>query len=428
MKRSFAALGVCCLFCAAAFSQPYPHVSAFRCADDSLVARLGFVAATFARPVLWCPQDNRLYVSTYNDLYVVDCSTDAIVDSEYIPLEAGPPALDTFDHRLYCPSVCDIVAYDCLAGSIVARTALPDYAGHVVWSADQNKIYVSFDLQRSCIAVIDCQTDSIVKYIPVVGGAAAMCLRASGDKLYFGGDHLVGVVDLALDSVVRVIHLPGYVGWLAVNPATDRLVVQNWWDGTFVIDCAGDTIVDSLPYNVADLGALDARTNRLYLFLEGNLCAIDLGTGLIVDTLANTSGNAMALDTASDKAYVINDASAYGCDTVWVVSLDSGPVRLLSLPDYGASGVLWSPLMNKVYIGGLNPPPGLEETPSGKYRTRNGGPTVLSGASVHSLKSKVIFDAVGRRVVGTKPGVYFVRGPETEDGRPAAVRKIVIAR
>jgi len=32
-------------------------------------------------------------------------------------------------------------------------------------------------------------------------------------------------------------------------------------------------------------------------------------------------------------------------------------------------------------------------------------------------------------VRGLAPGVYFVRGPRTEDGRPAtAVKKIVVAR
>lgn len=429
MKSSLTALAACSVFYAVVFGQPYPHVSAYRCADDSLVARLGFVVPHLARPVLWNPQDNRLYVSTYDGLYVVDCSTDVVVDSEIIILGSHTPALDVADHKLYCQSAWYIDAYDCLAESIVARIELPDRPGHVVWSAAHSKIYASFDLQRSCIAVIDCRTDSIVKYIPVVGGAAAMCLRASGDKLYFGGDHLVGVVDLALDSVVRVIHLPGDVSWLAMNPATDRLVVQDWWNGTFVIDCAGDTIVDSLPYNVADLGAVDARTNRLYLFLEGNLCAIDLETGLIVDTLANVNGNAMVMDTFDDKAYAINDDPPYGGDTVWVVSLDSGLMRLLFVPDYGASGVLWNPSMNKVYIGGLNSPPGIEETHSAERRTANVGSTVRSLSNTQGLESKVFFDAMGRRVAHPRSGVFFVcPAPSVESRRPSAVTKVVITR
>jgi DNA-binding beta-propeller fold protein YncE len=432
MKSSLTALAACSMFCAAAFGQPDPHVSVYRCADDSLVARLGFVVPTFARPVLWNPQDNRLYVSTYDGLYVVDCSTDVIVDAEQIALESGTPALAAADQRLYCPSVEDVVVYDCLSGAIVKRIALPDYAGHVVWSADQNSVYVSFDLQRSCIAVIDCQTDSIVKYIPVVGGAAAMCLRASGDKLYFGGDHRVGVVDLALDSVVRVIHLPGHVTWLAMNPATDRLVVQNWWNGTFVIDCAGDTIVDSLPYNVARFGGLDVRTNRLYLFLSYDaLCTIDMETGLVLDTLMTGHVSSMALDTSDNKAYVLMDEDPYQNDTVWVVDADSGGVlRIMQTQEYATCAAIWNPLMNKVYIGGVSPPPGLEEMRSAKRRTTNVGSTVLSGASgVKRLASCVVFDAMGRRVAHPRSGVFFVcPEPSAESRRQSAVTKVVITR
>jgi hypothetical protein len=190
-------------------------------------------------------------------------------------------------------------------------------------------------------------------------------------------------------------------------------------------------MVDSLPYNVADLGALDTRTNRLYMFLDGSMCAMDLQTGLIVDTLASTGANAMALDTIDDKAYAVYDEFPNAVDTAWVVSLDSAPVRLLSLPDYGVSGVLWNPLMNKVYIGGLSPPPGVEETRSAKRRQTNVGPTVLSGASgVKRLASCVVFDAIGRRVVNLKPGVYFVteQAPMRHGIEGSRVTKFIIAK
>jgi hypothetical protein len=48
--------------------------------------------------------------------------------------------------------------------------------------------------------------------------------------------------------------------------------------------------------------------------------------------------------------------------------------------------------------------------------------TVLSGASgVRRLASSVVFDAMGRRVLDPKSGVFFVR-------EPSAVRKVVVQR
>jgi hypothetical protein len=55
-------------------------------------------------------------------------------------------------------------------------------------------------------------------------------------------------------------------------------------------------------------------------------------------------------------------------------------------------------------------------------------PTVVRGAEWRSLTHGAeVFDAMGRRVTQAKPGVYFVRGPETDDGRPGgAIRKVVL--
>jgi hypothetical protein len=52
--------------------------------------------------------------------------------------------------------------------------------------------------------------------------------------------------------------------------------------------------------------------------------------------------------------------------------------------------------------------------------------TILSGASVvRRLASCVIFDAMGRRVVDPKPGVYFVRGAQAQ-AQAQALRKVVV--
>ena len=71
---------------------------------------------------------------------------------------------------------------------------------------------------------------------------------------------------------------------------------------------------------------------------------------------------------------------------------------------------------------------GAKETPSAELRAPNSGPTILSGSSVQSLESKVIFDALGRRVVNPKPGVYFVRDGGRGAGDVGRTRKVVITR
>ena len=82
---------------------------------------------------------------------------------------------------------------------------------------------------------------------------------------------------------------------------------------------------------------------------------------------------------------------------------------------------------------------GLEE-PGPFSSSRGVGPTLFNrGVPLRATVPAVIFDATGRRVLDLEPGandvrrlapgVYFLRGPKTEDGRPdAAVRKVVITR
>jgi hypothetical protein len=58
-------------------------------------------------------------------------------------------------------------------------------------------------------------------------------------------------------------------------------------------------------------------------------------------------------------------------------------------------------------------------------------PTILSGASgVGRLASSVVFDAMGRRVLNPRSGVYFARdeGQGTKDQAAGRMRKVVIQR
>jgi hypothetical protein len=78
----------------------------------------------------------------------------------------------------------------------------------------------------------------------------------------------------------------------------------------------------------------------------------------------------------------------------------------------------------------VRPLPGVEETPSAEVRTTNAGPTILSGAMVQSLESRVVFDAMGRRVRGPKPGVLFIEERSAVGGQRSAfrVRKVILQR
>jgi hypothetical protein len=72
--------------------------------------------------------------------------------------------------------------------------------------------------------------------------------------------------------------------------------------------------------------------------------------------------------------------------------------------------------------------PGIEETMSDECRVMSAGPTILHASDVKRLASGVVFDAMGRRVLSPKYGVYFVRDEGRGAGDAGRMQKVVIQR
>jgi YVTN family beta-propeller protein len=152
----------------------------------------------------------------------------------------------------------------------------------------------------------------------------------------------------------------------------------------------------------------------------------------------------------NDKVYCANALSAD------VTVIDAATDFALSTIDVGASplDLAWNPVQNRVYVANFegssisvlrDSASGVEESFKPQAPSRKSTPTVVRGVlllpQATSLKPQAssLMDAAGRKVLNLwpgandvgrlSPGVYFVRGPKTDDGRPgAAVTKTVIAK
>jgi len=154
---------------------------------------------------------------------------------------------------------------------------------------------------------------------------------------------------------------------------------------------------------------------------------IDGATDRVIATVAvgerplalcyNPTNNKVYCANADDSSVTVID----GTSDVVVATIGVGA---------GPNDFAWSPVQNRVYVANYygssisvlrDSMAGIEESFRPRAPSRRLEPTVLSGASVQSLKSKVIFDAMGRRVLNPRSGVFFVREAQ-------AVRKVVIQR
>ncbi len=154
-------------------------------------------------------------------------------------------------------------------------------------------------------------------------------------------------------------------------------------------------------------------------------------------------------DTAGQVVLASHNAGSYWSIPETVALCQDGSNPVIASDEYGRIHCCWL----DDNVGGLTnvrwsyrlTRPGVEETVNGERGTMNGGPTIVRGVLWQGDRGQKtgdraeLLDVSGRKVLGLKPGandvralvpgVYFVRGPETEDGRPfAAVRKVVVTR
>ena len=105
-----------------------------------------------------------------------------------------------------------------------------------------------------------------------------------------------------------------------------------------------------------------------------------------------------------------------------LVSDDNGRMHCCWLDDNvgGLTNVRWAYRLTR---------PGVEESNKLQVPSSKLGATILSGpSSIGRLASCVVFDAMGRRALNPKPGIYFVRDVVRGAGREGQTRKVVIQR
>jgi len=123
----------------------------------------------------------------------------------------------------------------------------------------------------------------------------------------------------------------------------------------------------------------------------------------------------------------------WSTDTALTVTPDYWSVSPCATMDGSVVHLIWTDFRDSeygeiYYKRKLAEGAGVAEAMSDERRTMNDVPTILSGSRVQSLKSRVIFDAMGRRVLNPTSGVYFVRPASGSVCGASGVTNVVIAR
>jgi len=320
------------------------------------------------------------------------------------------------------------------------------------WCPDGNKVYcfaTSGQGARDYIAVVDCNTDSVVRTIDVydlvkrfehLGEGRMLCILREALTLIDCRTDSV-LVDSAIGAVLAVAHTgDGKKVYLARK---GRLEVRS---------SSSLSLLKTIDWPYLDFSTTflvcSDTTRKLYWFVDDSVLAIDATSDTVVARLKNSLGcRSACLDHSGRYLFCVSYVDT--CLRVYDTQSDSVAALYEHLPAW-PSYVIANPEQHCIYVGCRDlilvypdAPPGVEETPNAEVRTAIPMPTVvrdilfLPEATGRKPQAAGLTDVSGRKVMDLEPGandvralapgVYFLRGPKTEDGRPdAAVRKVVL--
>jgi YVTN family beta-propeller protein len=200
-----------------------------------------------------------------------------------------------------------------------------------------------------------------------------------------------------------------------------------------VIDCAGDSVLATVPAGVCpEYLCYNPRDNKVYAanFSSANVTVVDVATSSVIATVpAHGLPHGIGYDSVYNKVYV----TEFDSGAVTVIGGASNQV-LKRVPVGGHPHALAvCPSQSRVYVsvdGAVavvrDSASGIEEPASGERRKADVGSTILSRLPA----GMVAFDAMGRRVVNPKSGVYFVRERSAVGGERSvgSCHKVIIQR
>jgi YVTN family beta-propeller protein len=378
------------------------------------------VALAYDRPLgLVCCANNR-----DSTVSIIACNGDSVVGTVWVGARPGRLCVDTILHKAWCSIAGGVAVVDLQAESLTAVIPVAD-TGMLLADAARARVYCATGYNAH-VAVLDAAGDSMIVSLPVGGPAQALSLNPDANRVYCAtwDNDAVAVIDGAALRVVNIIPVGSDPTALFYNERRNKLYCANGYysndETVTVIDCSMEAPIATIDVRVSPSAlAYDSTADRLYCLSTGddNVAIVDCQPDTMVKLIRVGSRPAAAV-CANDfrRMYVANQNGS----SVSVVR-DTASSGVETQDDLLAGPKPAPTIIRSVLV--LNGPGTRSELPE-----RN---SVMSRA--------VLLDVGGRKVLDLRsgandvralaPGVYFVRGPETVDGRPvASVRKVVVTR
>ncbi len=149
------------------------------------------------------------------------------------------------------------------------------------------------------------------------GPVKSICFSPARNKLYISlmNEYAVVVLDCSTYQTITKLQLGSLVTGLVYNPLVDRVYCATWCMP--VIDCATDSIVDSLPVYARNATFdLDTLHNKLYVGAADTFRVIDCNRDSVVASIPDLRKTlAVCFQPTAARVYVGNQDGLFAIDT-----------------------------------------------------------------------------------------------------------------
>jgi hypothetical protein len=362
-------------------------------------------AQTVLDPVL-----NRLYVADDDELRVIDCNTDSLVQVHHMHgINSAVPVMVPYLNKLYVFSgsglADSVYVYDCFRDTLYSVLYLTDAVPCAVYDPRSNRVFFACE-DAPTVRALDPVTDAVVKTFDLVGGSAdgKMALNLDFGRLYYvdRSPRVLFRIDVLTDSVLAPESLRVIVDTMFLNRRLGKLYLcRNTHTQTLVFDCALGAVVDTINAGFRYSGLMDDRNDKLYLNYGA---VVDCRYDSVVAQLEVINPRSMAWDAIDNRVFQAR--------TSWLYVYRDDPY-------------------------------GIEDLPTGTLEKRSA--TVVRGVlflppstGVTRGTSSVLLDISGRKVLELRagwndvsrlaPGVYFIRQASAVRHDASSITKVVLTR
>jgi len=389
--------------------------------------------------ILWNPTSRKAYTANNldNTVSVIDGTSNQVVATIGVANEPDVLCWNAVHNKVYCASPFTnwVSVIDGAGDTLIRKVRVRGSPCSMEYSPTSDKLYVvSFD--DNIIRVYDGASDTLLTEIGTGSGSPlALFWHPSLNRVFCPVSDSLLVIDCVTDQVVSRLRVGEGLRGCVWNPTSGLVYAAGSWN-VYALSTDGDSVLATIggcgrttwPRSVCHV----PTRNKLYVgdFDLLGVALVDCNTQSVYDTvLGGKQINDLLYDSLHGKVYAVGNRDDWN---IYIFDAHSDTlVKTIHAAD-NYEWLAWNPTNSRVYVLDevanavfviRDTAVGVEESPKPQASNSKPAATVVRGLP----PGAVVFDAMGRRVVNPRGGVYFVRsGPSAAGRQPSAVTKVII--